>query len=107
MSYSRSTITAMNDPWAPIDPLGEALHFLRMSGVFYTRSEFTAPWGLSLPPMPDCLMFHVVTSGGCWLELDGAEPSQLQLGEFVLVPHGQGHRLASAPGSFAPDLFDL
>jgi hypothetical protein len=26
-----------------IDPLGEALHFLRMSGIFYSRSEFTAP----------------------------------------------------------------
>jgi hypothetical protein len=25
----------------PFDPLGEALHFLRMSGVFYRRSEFT------------------------------------------------------------------
>ena len=31
------------------DPLGEALHFLRMSGVFYCRSEFTAPWALDLP----------------------------------------------------------
>lgn len=31
------------DPWTPVDPLGEALHFLRMNGVFYTRSEFTAP----------------------------------------------------------------
>src|SRR5499426_1391734 len=45
------------------DPLGEALHFLRMSGVFYCRSEFTAPWALDLPPIEDCLMFHVVTSG--------------------------------------------
>lgn len=33
----------------PLDPLGEALHFLRMSGTFYCRCEFTAPWGLALP----------------------------------------------------------
>ena len=38
------------DPrWTPVDPLGEALHFLHMSGVYYTRSELTAPWGLALP----------------------------------------------------------
>jgi hypothetical protein len=36
-----------------------------MSGIFYTRSEFTAPWGLALPAMQDYLMFHVVTSGRC------------------------------------------
>ena len=44
----------MPDPWKPVDPLGEALHFLRMSGVFYCRCEFSAPWGLDLPPFRDC-----------------------------------------------------
>ena len=43
---------AMTEPWKPsTDPLGEALHFLRMSGSFYCLSEFTAPWGLDLLPM--------------------------------------------------------
>ena len=51
------------------DPLGEALHFLRMSGSFYCLSEFTAPWALDLPPMQDCVMFHVVTAGECRLEV--------------------------------------
>jgi len=31
------------DAFTPVDPLGEALHFLRMNGVFYCRSEFSAP----------------------------------------------------------------
>ena len=62
------------DPFTPgADPLGEALHFLRMDGAFYCRSELTAPWGLTLPPMPGCLWFHVVTSGRCRLEVDGGE----------------------------------
>src|SRR5215204_2805793 len=51
------------DPFPPADPLGEALHLLRMNGAFYCRSELTAPWGLTLPPMPGYLWFHVVTSG--------------------------------------------
>ena len=96
-----------DNPWTSVDPLGEALHFLHMSGVFYTRSEFTAPWGLALPPFPDCLMLHVVTSGRCWLEVDGVEPHLLQSGDFALVPHGEGHRLFSEPNAPAAKLFDL
>ncbi len=96
-----------NDAWAPVDPLGEALHFLRMSGVLYSRPELTAPWGLELPPLPEYMMFHVVISGRCWLEVQGAEPSVLQAGDLVLVPHGEGHRLLSEPGVAAANLFDI
>lgn len=106
----------MADPWAPIDALGEALHLLRMSGVFYCRSEFTAPWGLELPPSSDrrltqagtrdSLMFHVVTSGRCWVEVEGVEPRLLRAGDLALVPHGRGHQLVSEPGAYATGLFD-
>lgn len=95
------------EAWTGNDPLGEALHFLRMSGVVYTRSELTAPWGIDLPALPDCVLFHVVTAGGCWLDVDGAEAQLLQPGEFTLVPHGEGHRISSAPGVPTQDLFDL
>lgn len=93
--------------WAPVDPLGEALHFLRMTGSFYCRSELTAPWGLGMPPMDGCLWFHVVTSGRCWLEVEGAEPRCLQPGDFALVPHGAGHRLWTEPGAATPNVVEL
>lgn len=85
----------------PADPLGEALHFLRMSGSYYARCEFSAPWALELPAFPGTLMFHVVTSGSCTMVVPGAEPRALRPGGLALVPHGQGHRLeseATAPG---------
>ena len=107
MSDLMPDIDHTDNPWISVDPLGEALHFLNMSGVFYTRSEFTAPWGLALPAFPDCLMFHVVTSGRCWLEIEGADPRLLQPGGLALVPHGEGHRLLSEPGVPAAKLFDL
>lgn len=93
--------------WAPVDALGEALHFLRMSGTFYCRSEVTAPWALALPPVQGCLSFHVVVSGRCQLEVEGLAPQPLLPGELALVPHGEGHRLASAPGVPAPRLDEL
>lgn len=90
------------DPWTTPDPLGEALHALRMSGTFYCRSELTAPWGLELPAEPESMWFHVVTAGDCWLEVAGEEPRRLHQGDFALVPHGQGHLLRGAPGAPAP-----
>ena len=95
------------DPWPPSDPLGEPLHFLRMSGVFYCRSELSEPWGLTLPPMPGYLWFHVVVAGGASVETVGAQVTALQPGDFALVPHGGGHRLQSGPGAPAPGILDL
>src|SRR5215470_7873953 len=89
-----------------VDPVGEALHFLRMSGTFYCRSEFKAPWALAIPPMQDCLMLHVLIAGRCFVEVDGAPGARIQPGDLVLVPHGEGHVLASAQGLAATNLFE-
>jgi AraC-like DNA-binding protein len=95
------------DPFQPADPLGEALHLLRMNGAFYCRSEFTAPWGLTLPPMPGYLWFHVVTAGRCQLETDAENARWLQPGDLALVTRGEGHALRSDPGVAAPNVLDL
>jgi AraC-like DNA-binding protein len=95
------------DPWPPADPLGEALHLLRMNGAFYCRSELSAPWGMTLPPMPAYLWFHVITLGRGWLEAGESDARLLQPGELALVPHGAGHRLRSEPGVPAPGVLEL
>jgi AraC-like DNA-binding protein len=95
------------DPFPPADPLGEALHFLRMNGAYYCRSELTAPWGLTLPAMPGYLWFHVVTAGRMWLETGAEQRDWIQLGDLALVPHGEGHVLRSEPGAPAPDILGL
>jgi AraC-like DNA-binding protein len=97
----------LRNPPAPQDPLAEALHSLRMSGAFYCRSEFTEPWGLTLPPLPDYLWFHVVTSGRVSLDLGDGEPTTLHSGDLALVTHGGGHRLSSDPAAPAPGILDL
>ena len=95
------------DPWAPgDDPLGEALHLLRMHGAYYCRSELTAPWGMTMPQMPDYLWFHVVTQGEMLLETEG-DARTVRPGELALVPHGGGHALRSEEGAAVPDILDL
>jgi AraC-like DNA-binding protein len=80
------------------DPLGEILHFVRMSGTFYCRTELTEPWALELPHRDSCVSFHVVTAGSCWLEVGGRR-QLLQSGDLALVPHRLGHWLFSDPGA--------
>lgn len=92
--------------WKRDDPVGVALHFLRMSGVLYCRSELTAPWGIDLPAMPDTVMFHVVTTGGAWLVVDGEPARELRVGDMSLVSTGEGHVLLSAPDVKATPLFE-
>jgi AraC-like DNA-binding protein len=81
----------MNSP--QFDPLAEALEFLRMSETAYYYAEFGAPWAFVMPE--NCPKFHVLTSGRCWLEVDGEAPRLLQTGDFAVIPHGKGHRLSS------------
>ena len=100
-------LTGPLDPFAPSDPLGEALHFLRMNGAFYCRSELTAPWGLTMPPMPGYVWFHVATAGETRLEAEGGEARTLATGDLALVPHGEGHVLCSEPGAPAPGILEL
>ncbi len=98
---------AAPEPWPPPDPLGEALHLLRMDGAFYSRAELSAPWGMTLTPMPGHLWFHAVTHGRVLLQAPGAAPTWLQPGDCALVPHGEGHALRSDPEAPAPDILDL
>jgi AraC-like DNA-binding protein len=88
------------------DPLAAALQPLQMTGAFYCASELTAPWGMTLPALPGYAWFHVLSDGGCELEVEDAVWA-MRRGDLALVPHGTGHVLRSAPGVAAPDIFDL
>lgn len=98
---NRAQLTESNDS------LGTALHHLRMQTALCCRSELTSPWSIEMPMLENILMIHVVTSGQFWLEMDGEEPQLVSAGQLVLVAHGQGHKLSSAPGLEGEDLFSL
>jgi AraC-like DNA-binding protein len=89
------------------DPLGEALHLLKLNGAFYCRSELSAPWGVELPPFEGRMMFHVVTSGQCWLQVANEKPQRLEAGSLALIPHGEGHTARSDPQGETQPLFDI
>lgn len=101
------TLTQLLDPWTSEDPLGDALHYLRMDGAFYCRSELSAPFGATLPALPQYVWFHVVTAGELWITtLDGRD-RLMRPGDIALVTRGAGHDLTSTPGEPTVDLADI
>ncbi len=93
----------MNDS---LDTLGETLHYLKLSGVFYCKSELHGSWGVSLPSMPNTSMFHIITAGSCLIE-HGGQTLELKAGDFVFIPKGHGHVFRSDANAKVEDLFAL
>lgn len=89
------------------DPLAETLHMLRLTGTLYCRGELTAPWAIAIPRIEGVMIFIVVTSGACWLKLEGHEPRLLQQGSLALIPHSTPHVISSAEGMEGAPLFEL
>ncbi len=94
-------------PAASPDPLGEALHRLELTGTLYCCAELTAPWGIDIPSLGDCVSFQIVTAGRCWLEVEGAAPRWLSQGSLTLIPHGTPHRARSQPDAACVPLMEL
>jgi len=80
---------------------------LRLTGVLYCRAELTAPWGIELPALEGVMMVEVVTSGHCWIELEGRAPVFMPEGSLALIPRGIRHKIRSSPTAKTELLADV
>jgi AraC-like DNA-binding protein len=84
----------------------DLLRGIRLQSSIYFRTEFQAPWGVTVAK--DCAVFHIVEHGVCWLQLNGtAAPVRLSEGDFVVVTRGQPHTVRDKLGTPTVDFFDL
>lgn len=81
----------------PIDALTEMLRGLRLDGVEYGRCKPCAPWATAFA-RGEAARFHFLASGTAFLQEPNGEWMLLNCGDAVLLPHGDAHVLASAPG---------
>ncbi|WP_425260635.1 AraC family transcriptional regulator [Rubrivivax sp. RP6-9] len=92
-----------------MDALSQTLRVVRLVGAIFLHGRFTAPWCYQSPhadaaapilePTAErVVIFHLITEGTCWVELDGLPPLQLTAGDAVLFPQGDAHRMGSQPG---------
>lgn len=88
------------------EPIGKLLDSLRMESAFFTQSTLTVPWALSMPPMHNCMMFHMVVKGSAVFHI-GTTSVVLNEGDFILFPKGDGHRLNDGTCTFFTPLSEL
>jgi hypothetical protein len=96
----------LND-FNPADPISQVLRVIRIRSTVYCRSDMGAPWGFGVRAHGNPA-FHVVTSGGGWLQVEG-EPAQLALaaGDLVVLPAGPRHWMRDDPATPATELEDI
>jgi AraC-like DNA-binding protein len=92
-----------------LDPLSDVLRGVRLTGACFFRVEASAPWwaevpdvaligGAILPRAQHLVSYHVVTEGRCWAGLADGTGLWAEAGDVIVVPHGDGYALGTAPG---------
>ena len=92
-----------------MDALSQTLRVVRMVGAIFLQGRFTAPWCYQSPRADTAapilepgaervVIFHLITEGECYVEMEGQPPVRLCAGDAVIFPQGDAHRMASAPG---------
>jgi AraC-like DNA-binding protein len=92
-----------------MDALSETLRVVRLVGAIFIRARFTAPWcyqsqhadsaaPILEPGAEKVVIFHLITEGECFVELEGQPPLRLFAGDVVVFPQGDAHRMSSEPG---------
>jgi AraC-like DNA-binding protein len=85
----------------------QILHYLKLDSIYYSRSTFGGDkWGCALPPFENTSMFHIVTSGSCYVNING-ESIEMQTGDLVFISRACGHELMAESNNNTIDLFDL
>lgn len=92
-----------------MDALSQTLRVVHLVGAIFINAKFTAPWcyrsqradsvaPLLEPGAERVVIFHLITEGECYVELDGQPPLRLIAGDAVLFPQGDAHLMTSQPG---------
>lgn len=92
-----------------MDALSQTLRVVRLVGAIFIHARFTAPWCYRSPRADSVahilepgaervVIFHLITEGECWVEMDDGTTVRLVAGDAVVFPHGDPHRMGSAPG---------
>jgi AraC-like DNA-binding protein len=100
----------LHDSWPRIedrggggmDVLSDVLDTVRLTSTVFVQTRLSAPWGIRSRPR-EHFAFHVVSTGGCWLDVDELPGAQVGAGDVVVLAPGRGHTLRSTPDAIACD----
>jgi AraC-like DNA-binding protein len=89
---------------SPPHPIDAALQRLRLEGAVFLRAEYREPWAYRSLPGPATaailrpgtervVLFHLVSSGTCWVQVEGEEKHWASAGDMIVLPYGDQHSM--------------
>lgn len=87
-----------------MDVLDDILGTLDLKGALYFRTDFSAPWAVTVPDLAQAARFHLVIQGRCHVAFPSGASVDLGPGDLVLIPRGRSHVLADDAGRTAAPL---
>jgi AraC-like DNA-binding protein len=92
------------------DPFESALQRLRLEGAVFLRAEYREPWAYEsltgadtaaiLRPGTDrVILFHVVSSGTCWVQVGDGDRHWASAGDVIVLPYGDQHTMGGVGAS--------
>jgi AraC-like DNA-binding protein len=91
-----------------MDVLSEVLRVVKLDGAVFFLGEFSSPWSFRTPPSSTVapylssaaghvIIYHLVTEGRGFAQLEDGERVPLEAGDIVIFPHGDAHILENGP----------
>lgn len=87
-----------------MDIFNDIFSTLNLQGALYFRTDFTPPWGVSVPQYEQAARFHLIIQGNCHVQVNGNSAVKLSAGDLIMIPRGIPHILAHDPYTNAPPL---
>jgi hypothetical protein len=89
-----------------MDVLSTVLKTVKLEGAMFYNAEFSAPWSFRAPPSsllapylsPEprhVIMYHLLTHGRAYAQVEGGPRLPLGAGDIVVFPHGDPHRMGN------------
>ena len=87
-----------------MDILDDVLNTIDLRGTLYFRTDFSAPWSVTVPKHPQAARFHLVVQGRSYFHIPPNHTVELNAGDLILIPDGALHIIADTPTTSAPYL---
>jgi AraC-like DNA-binding protein len=89
-----------------MDVLSEVLRAVQLDGAMFFNAEFSAPWLLVSPEARSLkqvlapgaehlIIYHLLTDGHAFAQLDGDHHVLLEAGDIIVFPHGHQHKMGN------------
>lgn len=87
-----------------MDLIDDIFSTLNLKGALYFRTDFSPPWGVTVPELKQAARFHLVIQGRCYVKVAGSESVELGPGDLILIPWGVEHILSHTKADSSPPL---